>query len=74
MADCDPNTLSNEAKCFQCYDPLQVSAVEVLLLARIAGVDPDPDALLEQAKDFVNMDQRQLLAMQVMLLCRITTL
>lgn len=42
---CDAQTLSTNARCFDCIPPGRQLAVQTLLLARIAGVSTDPNTL-----------------------------
>lgn len=72
MAACDPNTLTNAAKCFDCLDDKMQLAVQTYLLAVIAGVTPDPAALSNLAAGFQGLSDSAILQIQAYLLCKIS--
>lgn len=73
MADCTPNVLLENAKCFKkCLNHDDREAVNTYLLAVIAGGSTDPQVLLQQARCFTGcLTIPQLKAIQVYLLCQI---
>lgn len=68
---CDPNDLTELAKCFQCLDEKTAMAVELYLLSVIAGVDPNPSALVTASAAFQGLDPQQSASVQTYLLCQI---
>lgn len=69
---CDPADLSKAAACF-CYPDQKVAlAVQIYLLALIAGVPLDPAALARAAKCFCYGDKNVSEAVKLYLLCQLT--
>lgn len=68
---CDPQELSELARCFECLNEVQMNAIEVYLLALAAGVTPDPTALALAAKDFQALTPQQIEQIKAYLLCQI---
>jgi hypothetical protein len=68
---CDPNTLTTDAKCFQCLSHEQQLMVQAYLLALIAGASTSPQVLLAAAAPFQGLSEKELLMVQVYLLCKI---
>lgn len=68
---CEPNDLTELAKCFQCLDEKSAMAVELYLLAVIAGVSPDPSALVTASAAFQGLSTQQNASVQTYLLCQI---
>lgn len=71
MAACDTSTVLDQAKCFNCLSIPQLEAIQVYLLATVAGTSTDPATLLNSAKCFNCLTVPQLKAIQVYLLCQI---
>lgn len=69
---CEPDSLAESAKCFECLGDDAQAAVQTYLLAQIAGGSTDPGTLLEQAKDFLGLNEQQSQAVQTYLLCQIS--
>ena len=68
---CTAGDQLENAKCFVCLSPVQLRAIDVYLLATIAGVSTDPGTLLNDAKCFLCLTEQQLAAIQAYLLCQI---
>jgi hypothetical protein len=75
MANCDPEFIAQQAKCFQCYDDKERRMVETYLLAQIsntlAGTSTDPGTLLKAAAQFQGVSEKGLVQIQDYLLCQI---
>lgn len=76
MATCNPNELSQAAKCFIPLPPAQREAIMLVLLCQILQQDNpmstcDPTALMADAKCFAGLPMPQMLAIQTQLLCEI---
>jgi len=67
--DCDVQSLSTAAKCFECLSQGQKEAINTYLLAVRAGGSTDPNVLLEQAKCFTCLNVLELKQIQAYLLC-----
>lgn len=70
--NCDPDSLVQAAKCWNCIPPGQQLAVQTYLLAVIAGGSLDPDTLLEEAKCFSCLPPSLLSNIIALLLCNIS--
>ena len=70
---CDPATLSKAATCFCYADPKLAEAVQIYLLALIAGVALDPAELAKAAKCFCYGDRKVSESVKLYLLCQLAT-
>lgn len=72
--DCSPEALAEASKCFMCFSPKQLDAINTLNLARIAnaltGSSMDPEVLARDAAAFQALDGQQM-QVQNFLLCNI---
>lgn len=72
---CVPNDLATAAKCF-CFDKKMAEAIELYLLARLAGGSMDPNVLAREAAaaGFTGVtDKQQQVGMKLYLLCQAAT-
>lgn len=70
--NCDPAALVSAAKCFDIDRKAQV-AVELYLLAVLAGGSLDPATLVRQARCFSCIPREMRDAVEIMLLCNAAT-
>lgn len=70
--DCSPAAVAEAAKCFCIYDDQQQAAVELYLLARLAGGSMDPKTLMAEAAaaGFMGIQDKQMQeGLKILLLC-----
>ncbi len=72
MAECSPNDLLTDAKCFLCLTEKEVDLAIVQLLREWSGdTASTPQELLEDAKCITCLDTKQIETIQTQLLCNI---
>lgn len=69
--NCDPAALTAAAKCFECIPESMQKAVELYLLAVIAGGSLDPATLVRLAKCFCQIPKPMQQPVEEYLLCQI---
>lgn len=77
MAVCDPQSLINDASCFQCLLPGQMPLAQLALLVRILQqLDPtfvlNVNTLMDEAKCFECLKGGEIQLARLALLCRIS--
>lgn len=77
MAECDVQSLMDDAACFNTLTPFQLAVVQAellkqILLAMDPGADTSPEALLESGKCFNGIEPGLLRVIQLQLLCEIS--
>ena len=73
IASCDPAAITRAAACFDCIPKSQRDAVELYLLAVLAGGSMDPATLVRQAKCFSCVPREMVEPVKLLLLCNAAT-
>jgi hypothetical protein len=73
VSTCDPAAITTAAKCFACLTKSQRDAVELYLLASLAGGSMDPATLVRQARCFECIPREMIEPVKLMLLCNAAT-
>lgn len=73
VLSCDPATIARASACFSCLTKSQRDAVELYLLASLAGGSMDPATLVKAAKCMVCIPREMVEPVKMMLLCNAAT-
>ena len=73
VLNCDPATIARASACFTCLTKSQRAAVELYLLASLAGGSMDPATLVRQARCFACVPPEMVESVKMMLLCNAAT-
>lgn len=72
MAECDPQALVDEGRCFSCLTPRQRRLAKLALLCRFMGGECDVNEVAERASvTFSGLNTKQRKQVELELLCRI---
>ena len=73
VTNCDPAVITRAAACFSCLTKSQRDAVEIYLLASLAGGSMDPATLVKAARCFSCVPPEMVEPVKLMLLCNSAT-